>query len=233
MCGEWDLTSLILDLFVEVGQVVKLELDELLLVSQLDLVRGFPLLAACLVGLDPLLQLVDSVLHSQFVFFKLFDFDLKIFLSMLGLELLPHRKGDRTLIQSLVGLARLLDIVTDASQEQASDWLIESDLSDDFIEALAKEFFTDGAEATVPGLSLKQLLVEHLSKTGHIDPRCLLRAHVLNDVLALLNPLTGWQEGVEHIVGDHGLVIEGWQRCLLHRTWVSKKIQVRNVFYDS
>lgn len=152
---------------------------------------------------------------------------------MLSLELLAHRERDCTLVQGLISLVCLLDIIPDSSEKQATNRLIQGDLSDDLVEALSEEFFSNRAESVVSGLSLKQLLVEHLSETCHIDPCRLLRAHVLNGVLTLLDPLTRRQQRVKDIVRDQGLVLKGRQRSFFHRSYIFKKARMHRLVTSS
>ena len=57
---------------------------------------------------------------------------------MLSLKLLAHGKCHRRLIERLVCSIRLLDIVADTKQQEATLGLVKSDLTNDLIEALDK-----------------------------------------------------------------------------------------------
>jgi len=57
-------------------------------------------------------------------------------------------------------------------------------LADNFIKALREEFFSDWADAALPGLALHKFLVEHFSKSSDIDPAGGLMTHILDPLLA-------------------------------------------------
>lgn len=88
---------------------------------------------------------------------------------MLGLELLAHGKCYGRLVEGLICGDGHHDFIADAEQEQAAFWQIQSHLTNDFVEALTEEFFTNGADATFPGLALHQLLIEHLSEACNVN----------------------------------------------------------------
>ena len=116
------------------------------------------------------------------------------------------------LVQNSVGFICALDVVTDAMEEHTTVRVIKGNLADNLIEALTKEFFTDGAEAGLTSLSLQQFLVQHLTKTCYIDSRGGLMAHLLHEVFALLYPFSGWQEIVEYVLGTE------WSLWVVHRS---------------
>ena len=97
-------------------------------------------------------------------------------------------------------------------EEHATVRVIKGNLADNLIEALTKEFFTDGTEAGLTSLSLQQFLVQHLTKTCDIDSRGRLMAHLLHEVFALLYPFSGWQEIVEYVLGTE------WSLWVVHRS---------------
>ena len=64
---------------------------------------------------------------------------------MLSLQLFSHSEIFRTFVQGFIGLDGLFDLISDSHEEQASIIVANSDLSDDFIEALAEEFLPNRA----------------------------------------------------------------------------------------
>lgn len=146
-----------------------LELEELnLLVTFLGLdLLSFSI--SFLDGLDLGFELADFVLELGFFVFKSLDGLLKICLSMLGLKLFSHGKGDGTLIKSLISSDGHLDLVSNSKEEKSSFWLTKSYLSNNFIKALGEEFFSYWADTTLSSLSFHKLLIEHLSESGNID----------------------------------------------------------------
>lgn len=54
------------------------------------------------------------------------------------------------------------DLISDSDKEKASFGTVNGDLSDQFIKALWVQLFSDGANASLPGLSLLQSLIEFL-----------------------------------------------------------------------
>lgn len=51
-------------------------------------------------------------------------------------------------------------LVSDPHKEESSFGAVDGDLPGDLIEALAEEFFPDGTDALIPGLSVFKCLVE-------------------------------------------------------------------------
>ena len=131
--------------------------------------------------------------------FELSDLLLQVGLSVLGLELLSHGEGHGALIECLVGGNGHLDLITHSEEEQAALWLVQSDLTDDLVEALGEELFSDGADTALTGLTLHQFLVESLSKSGDINSGGLLVRNVFDEVLAVLNPLARGEDGIDDL----------------------------------
>ena len=132
--------------------------------------------------------------------FQLLDGLLQVGFSVFGLQLFSHGKRHRGLIQCLVGLDGHLYFLSDSQEQETSLWLAKGDLSDDFVEALRKQLFSDRADSALTGLSLHQLLIEHLSESGDIHSRGGLVTDVLDEVLAALDPLSGWQDSIQNVL---------------------------------
>jgi len=108
---------------------------------------------------------------------------------MLSLKLLSHGKSDRALVQSLISSNGHLDLISDSEEEKATLRLIQSHLSDDLVKALGEELFSDGTDTALSGLTLHQLLVQHLSQSCYINSSSFLMTNVLNVVFAYIQRL--------------------------------------------
>ena len=84
------------------------------------------------------------------------------------------------LIECLVGGNCHFDFITNSEKKESTFWLVESYLTDNFVKALGEKLLSDWADSTLAGLALHELLIEHLSKTGNINSRCWLMAHILD-----------------------------------------------------
>lgn len=168
----------------ELAEMALLILEELyLLISFLDF--NFPALSISLFNcLDLRLELNDFVLEFCLFGFELFNLLLKVCLSMLCLELLSHRKGNGALIKSLISCDSHLNFISNSEKKETSLGLVQSDLTDDFVEALGEEFFSDWTDAALSGLALHEFLIEHFSESGNIDSSGLLMTHILNVMFA-------------------------------------------------
>ena len=89
------------------------------------------------------------------------------------------------MIECLVGSDGHHNLVSDTQEKEAALRQVESHLTDDLIEALREELLTHWADSTLSGLALHELLIEHLTKAGHIDSRSWLVTNVLDPMLAL------------------------------------------------
>ena len=127
---------------------------------------------------------------------------------MLSEQLLSHGKRHCALIKSLVGRVGLLDVIADAQEKKTTHWFVKSHLTDNLVKALLEQLLADGAEASLTGLPLEQLLVEHLTEARDIDTTGRLVADLLAEVLALLNPLSWRQDVVEDVFGADWLVLD-------------------------
>ena len=134
------------------------------------------------------------------LFLELLDLLYHVSSSVLCLKLFAHGEGHRRLVQRLVRGLRPVYIVANTKQEKAALWQVQGHLSDDFIETLSEELLTYGTDASIAGLALEHLLIKHLSQSCHIDPGSVLMADILDEVLALLDPLARLDDMVEHLV---------------------------------
>ena len=135
---------------------------------------------------------------------------------MLCLQLFAHGKCDSGLIEHLVGRIGHVHFVAHPEQKQSALGLVESHLANDLVEALAEQLVAHGAETRLASLALEQLLIEHFTQPGDVDSCGGLVAHVLDEVLALLDPLSRRQDRVEDIFSANRSIFHGGQRCFLH-----------------
>lgn len=138
---------------------------------------------------------------------------LEVTLAVLRLQLLAHCESHGRLVKRLVRCDRHLDLVADAQEQQTALRLRNRNLTNNFVEALRKQFFANRANASFTRLALHQLAVKHLSQAGYVDTACLLRANVHDVVLAVLDPLAGWQNRVQNVLGGW-LALDGRQGSL-------------------
>lgn len=168
---------------------------------------------ALLNGLDLGLELDDLVLLFGLSGLEVGNSLLEIGFTVLSLELLAHGEGDGTLVESLVGGDSHLDFISDSQEEDTTLGLSQGNLADDLVEALGEELFSDGADTALTGLALHQFLVESLSEAGYIDSGSLLMGNIFDEVLAVFNPLSGRQDGINNLF-LLGLALHGRQLAL-------------------
>ena len=200
--------SLLFNLLQEALQVVHLEVKELLLLGSLFNVDGPLLLMPDLESINARLKSNDLVFLSSPFVFQFDDLLLESLFSVLGKQLLSHGERHCALIKSLVGRVGLLDVIADAQEKKTTHWFVKSHLTDNLVEALLEQFLADRAEASLTGLPLEQLLVEHLTEARYIDTTGRLVADLLAEVLSLLNPLSWRQDVVEDVFGADWLVLD-------------------------
>lgn len=84
----------------------------------------------------------------------------------------------------MIGSDGHLDFISDSQEEDTALGFSQSNLTDNLIEALGEELFSDRADTALTGLTLHQFLIKSLSEAGNIDSRGLLVGNVFNEVLA-------------------------------------------------
>ena len=188
------------DLLKELGQVVLLEFEEF---NFLITFLGLNLLSFSIFlfnSLDLGFKFTNFILKFCFLVFKLLDSFFEISFSMLGLELLSHGKCYRALIKCLIRSDCHFDFISDSQKKKTSFWLTKSYLSDNFIEALRKEFFSYWANTTFSGLSFHEFLIEHLSESCNVHSWSWLMTNILNEVFTIFNPLSWGKNSIENIL---------------------------------
>lgn len=88
------------------------------------------------------------------------------------------------LVECLIGSNSHFNFISDSEQQQTAFRFVKSDLSDNLIEALGEELFSDGTNAALACLSLHQFLVQHFSQSCNVYSCSLLMTHILNVVFA-------------------------------------------------
>ena len=94
--------------------MVSLELEEFYFLGALDFVGFTPLKMPSFEGLNAFLNFNHFVEISFLLVLKFHDLLLQGLLAMLGLQLLPHRKCHRRVVQHLVSLVSQVDFLTNA-----------------------------------------------------------------------------------------------------------------------
>lgn len=156
----------------------------------------FPLQVTLFNCVDLCFQLNNFKVLSLAPCLKLFNAVVQVCLTMLGLNLFTHGKGNTRLVESLVSSDRHFNFVTDSQQQQTSLGLSQRYLSNNFIKALRKEFFPDWTDSAFTCLALHQFLVKHFSQTGNVNTGGLLVTHILDVVLAIFIPFSRGQNSV-------------------------------------
>jgi len=178
----------LLEEFVKMSLLVFQEFELLL---TLLVFNFFAFGIALLDGLDLGFELNDLVFLFGLSGFQVGDSLFEVSFAVFGLELLAHGESDGTLVESLVSGDSHLDFISDSQEEDTTLGLSQSNLTDNLIEALGEELFSDGADTALTGLTLHQFLIESLSETRNINSGGLLVRNIFDEVLAVFNPLSG------------------------------------------
>mmetsp|Transcript_58236 Transcript_58236/g.167068 ORF Transcript_58236/g.167068 Transcript_58236/m.167068 type:complete len:227 (+) Transcript_58236:91-771(+) len=182
-------------------QVLLLVLQEVDLLLALALVHGPALGLAALDGLNLVLQLDDPSLALALRLLLLGNLLLGLGLALLGLQLLPRSKSHAALVERLVRSDRHPNLISHPQQQQAPLGAVDRHLPDELVEALRVELLAHGANAGLPGLPLHEPLVQRLLELNDVQARGRRIAHILHVVLGVLDPFSGRQQGMQHIVG--------------------------------
>ena len=154
---------------------------EVALVLQVEIVEVLDLVAVgLLLPLGELgvlaVDLLDLLLQVFNVLFVLLDGRLEVgdvlshfVFALLRHERLSHAVSDRALVEGLVGLDRHLDLISHTDEEEAALGSIDSDLSDQLVEALGEEFFAEGADASLSSLGALERSIEFVLQVDHVD----------------------------------------------------------------
>lgn len=122
-------------------------LDELQIFGPLFGVNLSPLKVALFDCVEFALKLNDLEFFFSLLLLVLINAAVQVSFAIFGLNLLAHGKGHTALIKGLVSGNGHLNLVTDAEEKKTALSLTERYLSDDLIEALGEELFTNWADA--------------------------------------------------------------------------------------
>jgi hypothetical protein len=114
-----------------------------------------------------LLEYIDDflILSCNFIFeliaclSELSNVGLHFVFLLLRHECLSHSVGNGALVQGLVSLNSHLNFISYSDKKESSFGAIDGDLSDQLIEALGVEFFSDWADTSVSGLSALEFVI--------------------------------------------------------------------------
>ena len=113
-----------------------------------------PLLLVALDGLvDVQVESLDLLGQALALLLELADRVLHIVLLLLSHEGFAHAVGDRTFVERLVGLDGHLDFVTHTHKQESAFGALDRNLTDQLVEALGVEFFSNRADASLSCLA--------------------------------------------------------------------------------
>jgi hypothetical protein len=81
-----------------------------------------------------------------------------------------------------------------------SFWAIDGDLADDFIEALAEQFFANRADSRLTCLPGQQSFIEQFLEIRDILPRGGGMRDILDEMFGLVIPLAWRQDGIQDVL---------------------------------
>ena len=114
--------------------------------------------------------------------------------ALFSLESFAHAIGYGAFIEGLVGLNGHFNLISDSDEKESSFGALNSDLTDQLIEALGVQFFTNRADSGFPGLSALDVLVQFILQIDNVDLGSGSGRDVTHPQLALFGVLTRWQD---------------------------------------
>ena len=155
---------------LEVALVLQVEIVEVLDLVAVGLLLPLGELGVLAVDLlDLLLQVFDVLLVLLDGRLEVGDVLSHFVFALLRHERLSHAVSDRALVEGLVGLDRHLDLISHAHKEEAALGGVDSDLSDQLVEALGEEFFAEGADAGLSSLGALERSIKFVLQVDHVD----------------------------------------------------------------
>lgn len=100
----------------------------------------------------------------------------------------------------MVGLDCHFDFITHTNEQEAPFSTVDSDLTNQFVEALSEELFTEGAETGLARLAVLNLVVELVLQVQHVNCGGRLWGDVTHKQIATLSKLSRWQDRVEIVL---------------------------------
>ena len=162
--------------------------------------------------LNLFLQALDILIVLLACRFKICNVLAHFILTLLCHERLAHSISNRTFVKSLIGLDGHLNFIADSNKQEAALCTVDSDLTDQFVEALGEELLTEWADSGFTGLASLNRGVQVILQVDHVDLSGGLGRNVTDPEGAGFSVLARRQNRVQIVLVPLLLVLS----CLFH-----------------